>query len=520
MSENAPKKKLMILALNTHHLAQVEKYLSRREFVVVVNADVKSFVIKAIEWQPDFILLPVDHGQPSVKQLPKILAQVLSSFIILYASQNTTSSLMLLKKSGNVYNLAPPITGPKVERTINKYYMDLENPEKVEALKRASQQNNSHDNLMIKIEGTGDGDIKRFSTDQKMKLVLEAITGGPSTDSYDSDSATHSSNYSENTTPQNPSADQLATPVTGTATNVNTATVSPSAAPLQKNDSSAGSLAVDVQDDRNKVSPIAPLEKASSLVDTQGKIAVLPPAEEEKKGVLPPDVRESISKSFEQTLDFLNPNASSEKVLRLINKVTSASCFSLSCLNFKGYAIVVSATSNHKNPTLSEIVKSRLNQYFATHNIEIDTFGAIEIQEVEFQPWAISQAEVLEQSHFKGEEFAIAFFPFENIEPLFQPTDAKDMLSLHMDELHGDVKTEFDLYLRLTKNGKFLLYTPKSGTFLQEQRDRLILNGVTEMYLHPDDKKFVYRYRAQNFLNKEIDKFFEYVEAKKKRQAS
>ena len=81
------KHKLMILAINTHQLAQVEKYLLRRDIEVVVLSDVKSFVIKAIQWQPDFIMIPVDHHQTSVKQLPKILAQVISSFMFLYARQ-------------------------------------------------------------------------------------------------------------------------------------------------------------------------------------------------------------------------------------------------------------------------------------------------------------------------------------------------------------------------------------------------------------------------------------------------
>ncbi len=519
MSETAAKKKLMILALNTHHLVQVEKYLGRREFEIIVNADIKSFIVTAMQWQPDFILLPVDHSMPTVRQLPKLLPQVMSSFIILYASQNTTASLMLLKKSGNAYNIAPPMTGPKVERTINKYYMDLANPEKAEAIKRASTQNN--DSLMIKIEGGSDGDIKKFSADQKTKMVLEAITGGASTDSYDSTGPAYMPEGASDNSVRPNQTNNHSISVTGPTGSQNSQqqTSVTGSVPLETTPSH-GSLGL--EDDLGKTGAEGtPLQlKVAALADPHGKVPVEPAAAEERKRVLPVEVRDSISKSFESTLDFLNPNAGSEKVLRLISKVTSASCFSLSCLNFKGYAIVVSARDNHKHPTLAEIVKSRLNEYFTSQNMQIDTFGTINIQEVEFQPWAISQAEVLEQSHFKGEEFAIAFFPFENIEPLFQPTDAKDMLALHMDELHGDVKTEFDLYLRLVKNGKFLLYTPKNGVFLQEQRDRLILNGVIEMYLHPDDKKFVYRYRAQNFLNKEIDRFFEYVETRKKRQAS
>lgn len=509
----------MILSLNSRHLAQVEKYLARREFEVVVNADVKSFVIKAVEWQPDFILLPVDHSIPTVRQLPKILSQVIQSFIILYASQNTTTSLMLLKTSGNIYNIAPPITGPKIERTINKYYIDLANPEKAEAVKRARMQNN--DSMMIKIEGSDGSDIKKFSVDQRTKMVLEAITGGPSTDAYDSNATMFTAGETESHSPTSAPTFNSSISVEGSHTEQHQAVTPNTSLPAQSEDNSGhGSFGLETPDNKNNVAPFPTPTQKSSLYDGHGKVDIEDSKENDKKGVLPPEVRDSIAKSFESTLGFLNPNAENEKVLRLINKVTSASCFSLSCLNFKGYAIVVSATNNHKNPSLSQIVKNRLNEYFTSQNMQIETFGAIDIQEVEFQPWAISQAEVLEQSHFKGEEFAIAFFPFENIEPLFQPTDAKDMLSLHMDELHGDVKTEFDLYLRLTKNGKFLLYTPKNGTFLQEQRDRLILNGVFEMYLHRDDKKFVYRYRAQNFLNKEIDRFFEYVDAKKKRQAS
>lgn len=554
-----PKMKLMILSSNSHHLAQVEKYLARRDFEVVVLPDVKSFVIKAVQWQPDFVMIPVDHQQPSVRQLPRILSQVISSYVIPYASQNSTSSLMLLKKSGSSYTVSPPVTGPKVERTINKYHLDLANPEKKAQLKREAQARGGDDALMIKIEG-GKGDLQKFSADQKTKMVLEALTGGNSVDiddpgsnmistggSGDANSPGYNSanaytpQASENPDDPNSSSSYLNNTGSSSGTNNNSNNAySPSYNPQEGSNSAAGDSSINpgsFAQNPNALDPLNSLPNMPSPITTpDGVPSAAPvnpaqapnneapgaPTEDElaKKPVLSPDQRDDLSKSFQHSLGFLSQDSDQKKVYQIINKVTSSSCFSITCANFKGYAIVVSATENHKLPALNQIIKNRLNEYFRQQNVEIDSFGPIAIQEVEFQPWAISQAEVLEQAHYQGEEYAIAFFPADNIEPMFQESDAKDMLCIHMDELHGDVRTEFDLYLRMNKNGKFLLYTPKDGKFLQEQRDRLILHGITEMYLKPDDKKFVYRYRAQNFLNKEIDKFLEYAALRKQKKAS
>ncbi|MFN8944249.1 MAG: hypothetical protein ACK5WZ_06460 [Pseudobdellovibrionaceae bacterium] len=454
---------MMILSLNAHHLNPVEKYLSRRDYELVVNSDVKSFVVKAVQWQPDFVLVPVDHPHPNVSQLPKILNQVLTSVVFIYASQNTSASIMRLKKVGDAHHILPPITGPKVERTLKKYFLELNAVDKNSPLKRESKGQDQENELMIKIEGNK-SDLLKFSVDQKINLALAAMTGGMPLD---------------------------------TGPDENDIFSAPSS--FDQSNTSEGGLTYSET-----------AENPKNLEEVSKK----------KTPALSLANRESIAKSFEESLRQIDIPDQKSKVFKIINQVTSASCFSLACESFKGYAIVVSATNNHKDHSLTQTVKNKLNEFFRAQNIEIETFGAIEIKKVEFQPWAFSQAEVLEKAHTNGEEFAIAFFPQDEIEPMFQPSDDEKMVSLHMDEMHGNVNTEFDLYLRFRKNNKFVLYTPKNRRFLQEQRDRLILNGITEMYLKPDDKKFVYRYRAQNFLNHEIDKFLEYAEQRKRRKVS
>jgi hypothetical protein len=75
-----------------------------------------------------------------------------------------------------------------------------------------------------------------------------------------------------------------------------------------------------------------------------------------------------------------------------------------------------------------------------------------------------------------------------------------EMHQVGIEHLKGDAPVEFDLYLHLPANDKFILYTPEGKRFYQKQKDRLERKGVKGMHLKKAAVAELRRYRVRNFL--------------------
>ncbi len=103
--------------------------------------------------QPQFVMVAVDHPNRKVRNLPRILIQAFPVCVISYAEESVAASLNLLNTYASEYVCYPPVTGPAVERTVNKYMKDLQvraaNPQSSRAAINAAQ------NGVIAIKGDG-----------------------------------------------------------------------------------------------------------------------------------------------------------------------------------------------------------------------------------------------------------------------------------------------------------------------------------------------------------------------------
>ena len=131
----------------------------------------------------------------------------------------------------------------------------------------------------------------------------------------------------------------------------------------------------------------------------------------------------------------------------------------------------------------------------------------MQIKEVEFEGWALTQADFLRKSVHDGNEIAMAFFPHKDVSKTLDESASEKMLKMSLDELKEDVALEFDLYIYMPENNKYLLYTPQGKPIQGKQKDRLIEKGVTHMHLRKESVQDVKKYRAQNYLNDKIEAY-------------
>jgi hypothetical protein len=131
----------------------------------------------------------------------------------------------------------------------------------------------------------------------------------------------------------------------------------------------------------------------------------------------------------------------------------------------------------------------------------------LKIKQVPFEDWAIEYAEFLRKSVHKGDEVAMAFFPHANVKANFSDSASDDMLAVSLEDLKEDTPVEFNLYVYLPANQKYILYTPRGGKLYGKQKEKLAQQGVSHMHMMKNDVQDFNKYRAQNYLNGKIEEF-------------
>lgn len=192
-----------------------------------------------------------------------------------------------------------------------------------------------------------------------------------------------------------------------------------------------------------------------------------------------------------------------------VRAATNVACITISSPRFSGYLVAALGADRQIDDEFMKTVQDRLFSFLRANgeNLADDEGMNLKLEKVEFEEWAISQADFLRKSVHGADEIAMAFFPSKDTETKLEQSVAENMLKMGIDELRDDIPVEFDLYIYLPSNKKYLLYTPQGRRLYGDQRGRLRDKGVTHMHLRKDDAGQVKRYRAQIYLNQMIGEF-------------
>lgn len=209
-------------------------------------------------------------------------------------------------------------------------------------------------------------------------------------------------------------------------------------------------------------------------------------------------------KSVDETVDKI-PDELQER----LEDSTQLACIVVESAKFSGYLVAALGKDRHVDDEFLNLVQSRLVSFLRDHGETVGTDHNLQlkVKSVDFEAWSLAQAEFLKKSLHKGTEVAMAFFPVESARTKVGESVAEDMVSVQTRDIQTDVPLEFNLYVYLPANKKFVLYTPERGTLLHEQRDRLVQKGVHSLHIRKNDVQNLSKLRAQNHLNGLIDEF-------------
>lgn len=549
-------KTMLILKSHATAIATVETFLRNRGWKIFSTANLKEALVQIVQQKPSYVLISVDHTNKKVRTLPKLLSQAFPVATIVFAENQTSSSFKLLNEAATEYRVYPPVTGPAIERCVNKYLKDQQTKLTLQSANdsvRADGQKPDNGG-MISIKGGSSENISikgdnNFGDDGASRLLAQflnedsagavapgTMSGNSKNDSglifaqpADDDEGAGSQNSlqaSGQTYVQKGSAGPNANYVppndslNGWGQQQNSQGSGKGMASQQGPGAETNSAAGTAADDagakqarrtgtahdgmgsreyrRSQAAPqwapiTEPQDRLQHVKDRQ--------ARSNSNDTL---IARGTQKSLEESSDI------GDGVVKVkLQDTTSAACIMVESERFSGYLVAVMGKNKPIDAKFIETIKGRLFSFLKNNGEDVSDNDCmdIKIKQVDFEPWALEYADFLRKSVHQGNEVAMAFFPRRPLKAILQDSHHHDMAKIDMNDLQGDRPVEFDLYVYLPTNNKYVLYTPKGGVFYNKQMDRLKNQGVTHMHVQRDAVQAIAKYQAQNYLNDMVDDY-------------
>ncbi|HEY1079031.1 MAG TPA: hypothetical protein VGE46_03005 [Bdellovibrio sp.] len=578
MEQTEIKKSVLVIKANAASLGTVEGFLRNRDWKIKATTNLKEALIFLVQEQPQFVMISVDHPNKKVQKLPKILKQAFPVCVITFAEESSAASFKMLSASGAEYMIYPPVTGPAVERTANKYYKDLQNKGPAAQRERLEGAEDGEDGV-IAIRGSNQG----FGGSNAQNILAQLLNeDGATSVASGSNSATgingvpgsetnppSSVAMAPGSTPGTPSsatmngqgnayeqssamtsglnglgskASALSTgnSIPGQTSALNSGSKGTQSAALNPGDSiasqlsavSPGTVGKDMgmagqglgagvqhsSDEEGHGSAKGLSARQSGAGAGKGGGWVPLPTQEKQKPRLTPEQIEQDQRATKTDSVILRGTTealhkacvkTTFKESQALTTSTNVACIVIESPRFSGYLITAMAKDKVIDATFIEKINQRLFRFLRENGEKIADKEAlnINIKQVPFEDWALEYADFLRKSVHEGNEVAMAFFPRADIKTKTGASVADEMATIRVEELVGNAAVEFNLYVYLPRNNKFVLYTPRGGVFYNMQKDRLLGQGISQLHIFKSDIHDLEKYRAQNFLNDKISEF-------------
>jgi hypothetical protein len=495
-------KSMLIIKSNAGAIKDVELFLKNRDWFITSTDRLKDAIAFLIQNKPSFVLISVDHPNKKVRMLPKILSQSFPCCVIVFGEKLSATTFKKIIDSQCEYKVNPPPTGPAVERAVNKFIRDRELQSKATNAGNASssttslagnQKGKSDFEFQIEIKSqkpTGSG-ILNFQKD------VTSIEGQANQDS-------HRSGDPERPNPESYDQEALKSPDSHDEEDESTNRPQKQSAKLNKQN--AGSTTE--KKGTPSTSARTPIQKKNQDTFVVGKST--PQAEQDYVFI------KGVNQALDESVVKVDGTISEE-----LEDSSHLACIIVESNRFSGYLVAALGKDKKMDGDFVDLIRSRLSQFLKANGEPLDDENSLQlkIKRVNFEGWALEYAQFLRKSVHKGDEVAMAFFPFANVKTELGESAQENMASVSTEEIQTDVPLEFNMYIYMPTNKKYILYTPQGGTFLTEQKERLNRQGVTKMHIQKQDVQNLSKFKAQNHLNTLVTEYEKSEPEQKKKKA-
>lgn len=100
-----------------------------------------------------------------------------------------------------------------------------------------------------------------------------------------------------------------------------------------------------------------------------------------------------------------------------------------------------------------------------------------------------------------GNELVVAFFRVQETGARYNESSVNGWISTDLTEISPNDTLDFDLYVYMPLNKKFILYRRAGMTLEKDERDALRFHDVQQVHLKADSIEALQRYKAKTYVN-------------------
>lgn len=161
----------------------------------------------------------------------------------------------------------------------------------------------------------------------------------------------------------------------------------------------------------------------------------------------------------------------------------------------------------HGKTALEIDLKKMLNEIFG--HVETYDIHPMKIRSVEFKSWAAKTADFTESGLHDGLEISIAFFTGSSKVFDLKESSHSDYYEIEIAEISPDLRNDFEIFIHLPLNGKFLMYVPRWGMMNAIQLSHLEGRGIKKLYVLKLDRQPLLRARTHHHFEQSVANFYE-----------
>ncbi|MBX2987080.1 MAG: hypothetical protein KF802_04205 [Bdellovibrionaceae bacterium] len=121
---------LIILSASPSAVTPAEQFLVNRGWAVLVTGDEREALRLVVERRVSYFMISVEHGNRKTQGLHRLLKQTCPFVCVIYfAETNNIENYRRLVQIDHPFRIQPPLTGPSIERVVNRHQKDLRQKE-------------------------------------------------------------------------------------------------------------------------------------------------------------------------------------------------------------------------------------------------------------------------------------------------------------------------------------------------------------------------------------------------------
>lgn len=216
------------------------------------------------------------------------------------------------------------------------------------------------------------------------------------------------------------------------------------------------------------------------------------------KSIMAKSVEVAVELSVERTSEVTKP----------VENVTKGTLTLVKTGNFKGYILGANG-SDTADGELAAKVRKHLARVLNNNGEEVGgdvSVQTLELDQVPFNLWAEQNAEFIVNSQHGSDDVAFAYFQSSTI--MERPDGKTEIFSVDVEKgLAADKMVDFEIYLHLPKNKKFVQYIHQTTKFTKDMKDKLLSQGIKEVFVKNEHWPRFEVYCTMNEIDKSIANF-------------